>query len=686
MRLGCVALLGAMAAVGKDESPALSEAARQQLQRDKVVITPKTYRQVFSAYESENSPFFITTDCVIAGWHSLLQQSLLRMEEDFAARFPEALDHVLASLPRKMPEGMTRTQYLEGLERAKVVLGVASRLAGGKWLAQGELGKRIEAEAKQVEKAEGVFMPTWLRDDLAGSEGMDYAVFKPTGFYAEQESLRRYFRALRWLQTVPFAVNRENSVAAMALMAPGLKKEDVFPRMSRAYDGLMGKASLGDAIGLGIGTSDPDAFDLESCRRVLSGGSASEDSSTGDARCVVFASRQPVDVRLFQSAAQSSPDRFPESLEVAALLGSRIGLARFPLQPAATGETRLRRGDGEDLYSRYLEGLRYLTAPADVSAPAFMKSGLWEAKSTSSQLSGWALACHDLALQREEMAITLGVDNSRPTGFVEPNPAFYRHFGKLAAEASRIFERAGVMDGAKDLQVRGREAVELSREIRKEQEDEKDGDMDADGHPSGWTEKRMRWMSLLFYFGPVLEAEGVDVMEDDRYIAVLEKIAAGQDLERVARLVRENGQPSLKDRWLDLVTLCAELGDISHKELRGLELSSEDEEGIGNFGERLGTIMGYEAEGWKHPRDDAPAAAAVFNQPGKGMLIGAVARPREIRVLYPWKGEELECTGAILPFHEFRSDRHLSDGEWKTMLDGPNPPASPDWLQPLMVK
>ena len=52
---------------------------------------------------------------------------------------------------------------------------------------------------------------------------------------------------------------------------------------------------------------------------------------------------------------------------------------------------------------------------------------------------------------------------------------------------------------------------------------------------------------------------------------------------------------------------------------------------------------------------------------------------------YPWKGREIECHGAVMPFLETRSDRHLTDAEWKTTLDGNAGPEPPDWLQPVIA-
>lgn len=51
-------------------------------------------------------------------------------------------------------------------------------------------------------------------------------------------------------------------------------------------------------------------------------------------------------------------------------------------------------------------------------------------------------------------------------------------------------------------------------------------------------------------------------------------------------------------------------------------------------------------------------------------LEAGIARPRELFVLYPWQGRDVLCRGAVLPYHEFATDRRLTDTEWRALLDG----------------
>ena len=70
--------------------------------------------------------------------------------------------------------------------------------------------------------------------------------------------------------------------------------------------------------------------------------------------------------------------------------------------------------------------------------------------------------------------------------------------------------------------------------------------------------------------------------------------------------------------------------------------------------------------------------------PISGHLHAAVGRPRAIYLLYPWKGEEVLCRGAILPYFEFVDPARLTDDEWcRREIAGPLP-GTPPWLGPIL--
>ena len=51
----------------------------QRLARDKVLMTNRTWKQVFSAYIGTQTPVFITSDSLLNAFHVLFEESVLRM-------------------------------------------------------------------------------------------------------------------------------------------------------------------------------------------------------------------------------------------------------------------------------------------------------------------------------------------------------------------------------------------------------------------------------------------------------------------------------------------------------------------------------------------------------------------------------------------------------------------------------
>jgi hypothetical protein len=83
-----------------------------------------------------------------------------------------------------------------------------------------------------------------------------------------------------------------------------------------------------------------------------------------------------------------------------------------------------------------------------------------------------------------------------------------------------------------------------------------------------------------------------------------------------------------------------------------------------------------------------PKAVRVFTNPelGKALTVG-IGRPRFLYVLHPWKGKEVLCRGAVLPYLERHELESLTDEEWKQKLHDPKaPPIQPEWIKPLLAE
>lgn len=679
--LGAIACCICSGAEGQQHRE-LSEADQAQLQRDKILITSAEYRQIFTPYVGPREPVFITSDSALNAWHVLFEESLAVFEERFSLKVPGALDQALDGL--KESSSPDSDLGRAALRRARIVLGTASRLAGGKWRGEPEVEAVIEEEVRRVEAAEGVFLPEWLKAENTPLVSIDYAVFQPMGFYVRNERMQRYFRAVRWLQTAPFDLKRDDNTLAAALISDALRDSRTLLKISDFFGKLIGPAEKADPFEI-YSKDYPPVFDLAGWRRAAvpradspqtPGNEAAPESSF-----VALAARNVLELDLFHSTTGSSRP-FPQSLEIGALLGSAVAEEALKNDPdvlklVLEARKKLNRGS---IYSSYLLCLSDLFAAAEPGAPDFMNSVPWQRKSLNTALAGWAQARHAFALQAKEDARYVGVYESMPKGFVEPNPEFFHRLAKLSTSCLNLFEEHGglgvqqadIVIRAKDLQPRIRALIatyEATRNDSPEAGEELDRGLEA-----------MRSETLFFWRDNFIR-KSVHDMEAD-----LQRIVDGAPLEEVIPASRFSRTPSLNKRWVDLVELLLELESISRSQMRGNELSPDDEEFIKTYGEKLAGVMFYDGNSFSSPRDNAPRVASVFNQPGKGFLMAGVGRPREIRVLYPWKGKEIECKGAVMPFLEMKSHRHFPDDEWKSILDGPARPAAPEPIRPLMAK
>jgi hypothetical protein len=150
----------------------------------------------------------------------------------------------------------------------------------------------------------------------------------------------------------------------------------------------------------------------------------------------------------------------------------------------------------------------------------------------------------------------------------------------------------------------------------------------------------------------------------------------------------DNTFGNLPEKWKQLEELCRSLESLAHTQLRGVEFSESESLYIENYGKILADLMFYAAHARLDPRDDAPRIVDVYthidDNDGRQNLEVGVARPRELLVLYPWKGKTYLCRGAVMPYYEFTTPTRLNDADWKTLLDSDNHPSLPKWFAPLV--
>ena len=699
----------------------LSETDVAALKKDRILITNEAYRQVFSAYLSGGEPPFITSDSLLNAYHVLYEESIFRLESAMASRLPEILELILKNLEDTDDHLQGKPALVSAAKRrAKLVPGIGLRLMDDSFrFPDKELNVILDQEVKKIVAAKGAGMPKWLGKPDPTFMALDYSRYKPRGFYTRSERLGRYFRAVSWLQSIPFRISKDEELLAI-LMLGNCVSHDRFDDYAAtveiesffdAYSSFIGAGDDWDLMAAAYKAQsklriDLNSDDLQSKRDRLAKEAKTEGRGALINDLVRLAPKVPNEVGephfrfisayrtpsalLFQRT--TDPRRFsrpyPDGLEVATTLGSAY--ARQSLKNSEqnyllqTIDSCRGYFGGHSLYLEYLDVIKALLDEAEHDAPDFMKNEAWQVKSCNTVLAGWAQLRHTWALQAKQTVLYTGL-TMVPAGFVEPEPEFFSRMANLADATKRLLQESDAFDADYTLV-----AMNLER-LQGIIEGLEDTEM-LRNKLSGLTWEERMALELPFMLMTAVPSEEEEwskahFREMEKWIdVVVADIRKGQ-IDKHPRL-----ETILKDYNFDLKALWELFGQISrrleaiaHKQLRGVELNRNETTFIEDYGSAIAGIMLYGGNSYLTPRDDAPRVVDVYANPQKGgYLHVGVSRPRKLYVLYPWQGKTVLCKGVVMPYYEFVATTKLTDKSWTERLDSEKRPPIPKWMSPVV--
>lgn len=680
----------------------LTDAEAKALKDHGFVVGGKQYDQVFDWYRARDVPAFVTADSLLNAFHVLFAESMCGLERANARTLPLILADVEERLPAA-EEALVGDAELtrKATKRARVFLGVALNLLDPRVVpADADTRKLVEAEVKRVEAEKVAEKPDWLGKPDDGFKTLDYSRFTPRGFYTTTPKLERYFRAVSWLQAIPWRVDNDEEFAAILLLAKAYGAADrPGGEWMRFWSTIEQFCGTGDdwhlkRASLFMLKSKPLTADELSKTRKWAVGLAGEkggpqindqlrfQSDTPDGKAEphfrFLPARRLPDAVLFRRTATA--ERMPSGLDVAAALGSPFARGKLKMDAPevlkkidanATLFPKPGRWPRPSLHADYLDCLRALLE-VESDAPKVFQSEAWSAKTCQTALGGWAQMRHPWAVQaKESEGVNLdGWGLEGEPGFVEPVPEFYGKFAELAKRSQRLFEEAGAFGPDPDT------VQELSAKVAAAA---------VAVIPTAWkfglatlTDEERNALTKLI---PELPASG-DPAKDAGLARTL--LRAEWEAEGVidadAQGRSEPGEPRPKECWPRLEAMSAKLETLAHKQLRGKALRADEKQSILDYGKELPFVMFYGDNSYLFPNDDAPRVVDVHRQRGKSLEVG-IGRPRVLWVVYPWKGSDVLCRGAVLPYHEFASAERLTDQDWLKRLDSSSAPDQPKWVR-----
>lgn len=692
-----------------------------RLKAQKILMTNKAWKQVFDPYIQGELPLFITSDSLLNAYHVLYEESVMKLETANSTKLRKILKIVWNNLQSQdINIKGNPALHREAKQRALIIIGTALKLLNeNDFKCDKETEKLIDEETARVEKAEGLLKPQWLGKPDPGFMALDYSRYKPRGFYTRSESLKRYFRAVSWLQSIPFRMNNDAEFLSILMLGNTLSEnrmdsgeKTMVKKFFNCYRQFVGQKDDLDVYTISENATDitdanPDAGYLKNARKALVvklgiKGSESEindtfrftpdnpDSPAEISFRIISAYRLPDAVMFFRTTDQKVFRRdFPTGMEVCAVLGSNFAAGLISPEDK---EKLLKKIDeckplfkGESLYLDYLNCLKALLEPPPADSPGFMKGEAWKIKSLQTVLAGWAQMRHTWALQAKQTAMYAG-GAELPPGFVEPVPVFYAKMRGLTGKTGKLLKEAGAFSSREDIYAADiRETLELLRRLNlaKSAEVNEEDLSEADRNLYFFAQELGMLLKVEADYKNSGKYWSEAIQKMEKLVSQLEKGKKPEDQEILYRLEMRN--QDVEFLWKELEDISEKLETLSRKQLRGEPQSEGDVEFIRDYGVRIARVMLYGGNSYLTPRDDAPRIVDVFNNHRKGKYLEVgISRSRALFVLYPYKGKEIFCQGAVMPYYEFTVTQRMNDKEWKTMLDGKDRPTLPSWILPIV--
>lgn len=624
----------------EERNPELME----MLGKQGFAIVPNNNIQLFHVYEQndyQQFPNFVTTDMYMQLFHMYFGYILRNVEE---SKFIPLLADITLELKKKNEDiaNMSKDERIKdaGYFNAAYYAIAYTALTDNKIDVVAGYSDMYLEELSHIDKAKDA-TSKFLKYDLVE---FPFSLYKPRGHYTRTEELKRYFKAMMWLQTAPFCLDDKEQLRRATLSASFLSEVDLLKK----YKALM------DPITFIIG--EPDNVSFLNLAEILKEGNfdvnrimtdeiqlesfADAVKKIADAQnkikpkesysCIdkinFVPQRYLADNEIMQELVDVKNEQtkrgYPKGLDVMAAFGSES--AEFLL----TGE--LKEGEnwseypkllnkmkgkmkGVDwnstLYNKWIQSLLELQKGND-QYPYFMQTKQWQKKDLNASLASWAELKHDAILYAEQpMSAECGgggPPDPYTVGYVEPNVNYWNSVIELVNLTKNLLESNELMTPKIKSITQGlKENAEFLLSASKK---ELNGE--------NLTEREY---SSIEYIGSTFEWLTLDLVKQE-------------------------------DEFLD---------------------------------------------GWENVKGPDKSIAVVAdiytsnarNNPEKGILHVATGNVNDIYVVVEIEGYLYLTKGAVFGYHEFHIPlgNRLTDEEWQEMLEKNQAPEMPNWMKEIVL-
>jgi len=602
----------------------------QALAENNFAIAPGKHEQFFHVYD-ENSyeyiPNFITTDLYLQVLHKHFSTMLQKIEEQklipiMKVLLKDAYDQALLFQQNADPAWKTSAQW------SATYLAIAHSLLNNETVdVPAEMRGYYDTELSRIQSAQG-----------KGSEFLDnklfqYSQFEPRGNYTKTDTLKQYFRCIKWLNTATIYVDDDPGLASAMMISSFIRHSPESHKAFETFNSVV-RFIVGEEDNLSISnlmaaTTDQDLHSLADksklaairkdllklqVDRIRVKGATEKTDDLLERPAVLFtAGRYTIDAEILSRLVhvlRPTPLRpFPKGLDVFAALGNKeaenilVQTYHEPQQwPAYTDSlAKLKKQfsgtndwDG-NVYSKTSELIKSINC-GDADRPLFMKTPAWDKRNLITSLAAWTELKHDMLLYAEQPGGAEAGEGGGPpppkhVSYVEPNILFWQ---------------------------KSIELIQLQ-------------------------EKTLSKLNL---------------MTDDI-------LSINKELREIAELL-----------------LAA-----SKKEIARQNLTDEEFEGLTWLGGRI-EYLTFRIYGSDHlPEKERLIAlvADVYNYNGRYLEEG-VGLGDDIYVIAEINGIPYLTKGTVFSYYEFTSESPLTDEAWQRQLLSGQEPERPKWTKSIMIK
>jgi hypothetical protein len=442
----------------------------QHLEKDGFVINKSHYEQLFHVYDENYYsyvPSFITPDLLLQVMHMHISKEMQAIEEEkmvplLTTLLQEQLAYVVKTGNSGNPDVKEAAKWCE----VYYAVGL-SLITGDK--------KEVSLKSDYEYEFDHTTSGQDRKSDFLGDSLFDYTQFQPRGNYTRNDTLKRYFKCVKWLNSAPIYMDTDEGLRRGILMTKALNEAEGSISKYKTYSGIIdflaGEENNLSFVHLSKVMSNYPKGALEvlfteqnlgKIRKELSFIDPKKMVAVGankltqdflDRKKILFtAGRYTFDADILQRLVdikrenlKLQPNRpFPKGLDIFATMGNKTA-EDILLNTYKENQTWKNYSDtlnvlkkkfqsfnnwNSSVYNKTMETVLTLQTP-DEKAPYFMQKPNWQRKNLTTMLASWTGLKHDMLLYIEQPnAAEMGDGGEVPPpqkiAYVEPQLAFWK--------------------------------------------------------------------------------------------------------------------------------------------------------------------------------------------------------------------------------------------------------------------